>query len=552
MSAPIGLALLLLAAPIVYLWLQRPPARALRVSSLLLARALGGAARSRAAPSWLTLLQLALVLGALLSITAALVGPDRGADRSLVLLRLAGSTGAAPAGSAGATGLWELRLARPEGPGGPGGPGGLVERARGEPAVEAVFGEAADAGDAAAPPGEGGAPDFAADTLTAQIAAERAVAALAARCVAAPDSLYRGLDGPTVAAVEAAGCPTAPGPGSIAPPAPLQVALGRPTGPLGELELAVAVAGDQAHAVEIAGPGLAPTTATLGGRDEAGALGWSMLRLDMALDATELQLGADGGPPRRLRAPPTGAIRVSLWTAAPEGPVARALRAYPRVRLSTFGPGEISDQDADLIVLAVAPGLPLPPSPVRASLGADPAPLGGAWRTAAPARGALRVAERSSLLNYTAAGTAEGAAVPDLRADGRPTLVLAPQDRALWLSQSGPILAEREEPGGLTAFLTIAPDEVSPAERVPLLHLLGNLVDRAAGADQTASLAPDAAQPWAQAFPSPGARPEDAGADGPAGSALLQGLGARPLITLAFALLLAQGLVGRLAGGRSA
>jgi hypothetical protein len=162
------------------------------------------------------------------------------------------------------------------------------------------------------------------------------------------------------------------------------------------------------------------------------------------------------------------------------------------------------------------------------------------------------VAERSSLLNYTAAGTAEGAAVPDLRADGRPTLVLAPQDRALWLSQSGPILAEREEPGGLTAFLTIAPDEVSPAERVPLLHLLGNLVDRAAGADQTASLAPDAAQPWAQAFPSPGARPEDAGADGPAGSALLQGLGARPLITLAFALLLAQGLVGRLAGGRSA
>lgn len=536
MIAPLWLGLLLLAVPVIALWLQRPPARALRVSALLLARALGGASPRRAPPSWLTLLQLALVLGALGALTAALVGQPAEPEGALALLRTTAASPVAPPASLDeddvADALFELSTA------------GLRQEASGAPAVERAL-----SGPPAAPaaerppatgsprPGDGG---FAADALDAQVAAERAVVALRSRCLDRPALRWRGLDAPAADALRAAGCPSA---GGYPPPsAPLQLALGRLTGPLGELELAVAVAGDGPHTVAVSGAGLRPTTATIG---QPGALGWTLLRLDLGLDADALRVAADAGEPAPLAAPTAAPLRVALWTGAPTGPLARALGVFPGVSLRTLGPGEISDQPVDLLLLAAAPGLPLPAAPVRASLGADPAPLGGGWLPRAPGRGPLRVAQSAPLLNYTAARTEAGATVPGLQADGQPTLRLGPDDRALWLSPTGPILAERDEGGQYTAFLSLSPEAASPAELLPLLHLVGNLVDRAAQAERVASLTAARAQPWAQALPQgpqPLAPPD---APRPAGARV-------ELLGLAAALLLAQGLVGRFTGGASA
>jgi hypothetical protein len=472
------LSLLLAAAPIIALWLRSPPPRAVRVSSLLLARALARANARRARPPLAALVELALVLGAL-GLCAVALARHAGADASaLRLLRVEGGPRSAPE-IVGDLSLVDLQVEP-----------GLVQRADGQVAVEAALqrpDEPMAAGATTTASSPAGAPPSAWDPVQAALHEERALAALRAQCAAAPGTPWAALDPTAAAMLRAASCLQASGAAPRDAP-PLRLSARR-TDALGALELAVSGSTEDPPTLRLdEGPTLPVPLSAAG----ASAVGWAQLRWDQAAPAV-IHLEGGGSDAAALPAPPPRRVRVGLWTTAPAGALARALRAHPAVELELLGPGAPVPAAVELALLAAAPPVPLPPNiAVIAALGVDPAPISATWAPMAPTtpRVQPRLGAPHALTRFTTAVAEEGALIDGLDGGTLRALRLPAGASALWTGPGGPTLGVWDEAGQTRVALGLDPERAVRAGQLPVLHLLANLVELAGGAPPVARLSP--------------------------------------------------------------
>jgi hypothetical protein len=469
------LSLLLIAAPITALWLRSPPPRAVRVSSLLLARALARADARRARPPLAELVELALVLAALGLCAFALAQHAGVGSAALRLLRAEGAP-ATPPTIEGTLSLVDLRVDQ-----------GLVHVADGRSGVEAALGQADPAPTttgAPTPPGAAADPGPTAwHPLQAALHEERALAALRAQCATPAGPTWAALDPTAGALLAAAACPALPG---AAPrgAAPLRVSARR-TDALGAFELAVSGPTADPPALRLGdGPPLPVPLSAAG----ASPLGWAQLRWDEAAPA-EVRLERAGAALGALPAPQGQRVRVGLWTAAPDGALARALRAHPAVDLVVLAPGAAAPPAIGLALLAAAPPAALAEPRVIAALGVDPVSVGAAWGPPLAAA-ALRLGPPQALSRYTSALPEEGAPIDGLEGSDPRALRLPAGATALWLGPAGPTLGAWTTGPQTRVALGLDAELAVGAGQLPVLHLLANLIELAGGGSPASRLAP--------------------------------------------------------------
>lgn len=437
---PEALALLVLAAPIVWAWLRRPPLPTRTVSSLLLLRMLPGVARQKRRlrdPVGLALLLLAL-LGATLGLAVetgppptpwiALVDDGRG---------MAAETDDGRSRYARARAAFTDALAAR-----PGAPVTLVTTA---PLQVQVEEEPDPSRAAAALP----------DTAGGQDGADPA-ALLAGLCAgeAPPELLVFSDDAPPEVA-----CPTTAFELGEVDNAGLTRVVARAADGLGLVEVHVQASGtDRPLVARVEGGEAVPVDDGLArlGAPAGGALTVSFEGADGLAedDAVALTL------------PPAGVVRVGLVTDAPRGYLATALATHPRVRLSRAGPDAAGLPDAvDLLVVETPPAGSLPAAGHVAVFGVDPAPwgIGSAGTRRLPQPAAL--SNDAALLRFV---DLEGVHIESSRT------LTAPGGARPLVGADGALLVV--ESGDTVAFGFRPVDSDLPL-RVDFVHLVTNLVE---------------------------------------------------------------------------
>ncbi len=437
---PEALALLVLAAPLVWAWLRRPPLPSRTVGSLLLLRHLPGVARQRRRlrdPVGLALLLLALV-GAAVGL-AVETGPP---PTPWIALVDDGRGMAAPSND-GRTRYDRARAALADAVAArPGAPVTLITTAPLQVLVE----EEADARrilDALQPRPR--AADGADPTRL-----------LAGLCAAAPPPqlLVFSDDAPPTSA-----CPTVAYDLGAVDNAGLTAATARAADGLGLIEVQVEVAGPDRPLVARVGDGAPVPLAH--GIARLSAPGGGVLTVGFA--------DADAFPEddaATLRLPASAPVRVGLVTDTPRGFLATALGTHPRVRLSLAGPDAAGlPADLDLLAVEVPPTGPLPDAPHVATFGVDPAAWGIEAAGTARRPRAIALSRDAALLRFT---DLEG-----LHIEASRTL-RAPAGATALLGADGALLAVQT--GAAVAFGFRPIDSDLPL-RVDFVHLVANLVE---------------------------------------------------------------------------
>jgi hypothetical protein len=435
---PEALGLLLLAAPLVWAWLRRPPTPTRVVSSLLLLRALPGASRQRR--RLVDLLGLLLLLGALVGGT----------------LGLAVETGPAPLPWIAVVDEGVGMQATTE-----------DGRTRSERAVAAL------AAELAARPG---APVTLVGTAPPRVLAwqeaapDRVLAALPDAppgTHAAPGALLAGLcaDGPPLRWF-------GDDPAPVAGCAAERVDLGEVDN-TGLVEVTVRQVdrlGTVQVQAEVAGGG--PAVAAVGGARVPLEGGRALLSLPAGGALRVVGAAADGlaaDDAADLVLPPISPLRVGLVTDRPDGFVATALGTHPGLRLTTLSPDDAPAEDLDLLFVEAPPASGWPVAPRVVLLGVDAPALGmPAGRPVRPA--ALAPARPDDPL--LAHMHLEGLRLPRARARAVPA-----GGRAVLEGGGAPLLVEGPFEGGRLVALGFDPAASDLPLRVDFVHLVANLVD---------------------------------------------------------------------------
>ena len=492
---PAALLMLVLAVPIVWAWLRRPPMVTRVVSSLLLLRALPGASRQRR--RLVDLLGLVLLLGALVAGALGLA-LDGGPDPVPWIAVVDGGPGMdaqtddGRTRAARAVAALEAELAAR-----PGAPVTLVSNA---PAQVILRGETE--------------PDRVLQALAEHPAgAVTDLGPLLGGLCAGGSALRWFGDDPA----PAAGCSAERVDlGEVENGGLVEVSV-RQVDRLGTVQVQALAAGVEEIRAQ-AGAG-APTT-LVDGRALLSLPEGGQVRVEAPPgDAWS------GDDVASLNLPPVRALRVVLITDRPEGFTATALRAHPGLALILLPPGGSTAEPVDLLVVEAATSAPLPVARRVVLLGVDAPGLGlRAGRRLRPDALSPAAAADPLLQHMHLDGLRlTGARALPTPAGGRPVLVAG----------DVPVLVEGPFDGGRLVALGFAPADSDLPLRIDFVHLVANLVrwaDPTPGASAVAVL-PGSAET------APGASPAK-----PVAAAALPRLGWWLGALLALSLLLVESL----------
>ena len=473
LTHPWALALLAVAAPVVYAYLFRRSQEKLAVASTILMRVIRDEqpAAQRARARIRHRRSLLLVLIALAMVLFAVVGPKPGGGGRRVVVVLDGSASMATRGADGD------RLARAA------ETLAAVAAKLGRDDELALIVTGADTG-VRVPPTR---------THADVVAHARAVVGRGAAGDNRDDGLaFRLADGLCRDPARTTILVLSDGAGLAAPPTrcPIQhVALGAPAENLGVAALAVrSVDGMGVYDVHV---GVA-STATSGRRVEvtlaADGSVVDVLGLDVpaggdAEDTIRVTIehgraltasvpGGDALPlddQATVALPDDGPVAVLLVTSRPKSLLAEVLRLHPRVRLTVATPGALPPAATHLIVLENDPGAPLPPAARVVGFGIAPAGAPISLGAAASDRGVVRWDFEAPWFRYV-----------DLREVFIATARHVVGGRSIVDSASGPLAATARWDDRELVVIGFTGDETDLTLRAGFPNLIANLVDWAA------------------------------------------------------------------------
>ena len=452
LSAPLGLLLLGLAAPVVFFFLRRPPVPTRSVSSLLLARALASMPqRPRRLPRS-ELFPLALILGALLAMVGAIT--LRLADSSRPVVVVLETRAPSPLTDPATVALARSRI-RALASQRPGVPFSVVTTAPAGLAIHPTTDLDAVLRVLDAPVGTqpGAVPTDLLEHLCRREAPTFLVVGTVAMPTGASDCPQERIpvppaDGPTLLELVA----TAPSSTGdvwlhLKSSGAQQADLRSGDRPVGTIRLDGEAPGE--GIARVSAPPGAPLTVTLDGRDQAGA-------------------AATIGVPALTTA------RTLVRTEQPDGYLAQLARLHPRLQATIRGPGTARDNETWDLVLTDASA----PVEDRGKVIAIFGHAAPGWSIPAGPR-----ARRPTL-----AVTAPDAALLDLvdlsslHVDTITTLVAPPDATILASTELGPVAVQRSAGTATLAVFAMGPDNSDLALRTDFVHLVANLVDLAAPA----------------------------------------------------------------------
>jgi hypothetical protein len=472
LTHPWALALLAVAAPVVYAYLFRRSTEKVPVASTILLRVIRDEqpAAQRARAKLRHRVSLLLVLIALALVVIALVAPTPGDGRRVVVVLDASSSMAARSGDADRLGRAADAVAE------------LAARLGKDDELALVV-TGAEAG-VRVPPTR---------THADVVAQAREVAARGAAGDNHDDALaFRLADGLCRDARRTTILVLSDGAGLAAPPTRCKVqhvALGAPADNLGVSALAVrSVDGMGAYDVHVA---VASTAAearkvevTLAADGQvidvlaldvpAGGDGAETLRINV-VSGKELTATIAGGDAlaaddrAAVALPDDGPVGVLLVTTHPHSLLAQALRLHPRVRLSVAAPGALPPDATHLVVLENDPAAPLPPAARVVAFGTAPAGAPITLGKEATERGVVRWDYDAPWFRYV-----------DLRDVFIASARHVVGGRAVVDSASGPLAAIARWDDRELLVLGFTGDESDLTLRAAFPNLVANLVDWAA------------------------------------------------------------------------